>query len=854
MGAVSASLLEIDMTVEPDLQAAALGYVARGFALTWMAHGSKAPTHPGWNTHAKAVVTPDQVLEIWNGTARNIGIVHGLGDVKTCSLDVDQVECTRGVFAEFGFDLDLLRQGTPTVEGKPGNFRLLFRQPAGMDLPLVKLEWPGRSAAEGKITLFELRAGANQDVLPPSKHPSGKRYEWLTPLPDDPLALPEPPPALLELWTNWSAWLPELQALCPWSAPVEPKAAPYTSEARPHLDIIGHFNQAHDVRSLLEAHGYKPKGKNRYLPPHSTSGIPSVRILDSGKVFSSNGSCALNDGHAHDAFSVFCLLDHQGDVKAAIKAAAVGLGIELKQPRPEPQSQRTDSPPPEQEGYADSLGSKTPPSNAPPDPLRRAAIPAAPYPIQALGPILGPALEAVQRTVQAPIPLIAQSLLGAAALAAQGHANVVIDGRVIPLSLFLLTIGASGERKTGVDTLALQPVMARQRELVDSHKLAMADYKSAVRVWEQAESAAIKEKAADLSKVRTASQEKSKALGALGEAPEAPLLSNLLAGDPTSEGLFKLFANGQPSLGLFSDEGALFVGGHALARDARLRTIGALSKLWDGRPLDRVRGGDGASSLYDRRLSLHLMTQPLVAAELLADPIYQDQGFLARVLISWPDTTAGTRLYVNSDPSQEAAIGRYWLALTTLLYRPYPLRPDTRNELAPRALSLSVEAKAVWVTTFNRIERQLGEGGVLEPIRGFASKAAEHAARLAGVLTLIAQPEATVIDANTITCGLLLMDYYLTEALRIHDSGIADPELQAAQRLLDWLHGLNETHVHLAKVYQCGPSGIRDAKTARRLLDVLVKHRWLTKLDDGVVIDGKLRKDVWRINRQEAAL
>ncbi|MBK8183543.1 MAG: hypothetical protein IPK63_11950 [Candidatus Competibacteraceae bacterium] len=152
-------------------------------------------------------------------------------------------------------------------------------------------------------------------------------------------------PALLELWTNWSAWLPELQALCPWSALVEPKAAPYTSEARPHLDIIGHFNQAHDVRSLLEAHGYKPKGKNRYLPPHSTSGIPSVRILDSGKVFSSNGSCALNDGHAHDAFSVFCLLDHQGDVKAAIKAAAVGLGIELKQPRPEPQSQRTDSPP-----------------------------------------------------------------------------------------------------------------------------------------------------------------------------------------------------------------------------------------------------------------------------------------------------------------------------------------------------------------------------------------------------------------------------------------------------------------------------------------------------------------------------
>lgn len=417
-------------------------------------------------------------------------------------------------------------------------------------------------------------------------------------------------------------------------------------------------------------------------------------------------------------------------MKAAIKAAAHRLGIALKQPNP--------TPPPEPSDYRDSLGSKTPPDNAPPDPLRRNTIPAEPYPVKALGPILGPALQAIQAIIQAPIPLIAQSLLGAAALAAQAHANVVIDGRVIPLSQFLLTIGASGERKTGVDTLVLQPVMARQRELVDSHKLAMADHKTAVRVWEQAESAAIKEKVTDLSKVRTARKEKAAALEALGEPPEAPLLPNLLVGDPTSEGLFKLFTNGQPSLGLFSDEGALFVGGHALARDARLRTIGALSKLWDGRPLDRVRGGDGASILYDRRLSLHLMMQPLVAAELLADPIYQDQGFLARVLMSWPDTTAGTRLYVDKDPYKEAAIGQYWQALTTLLYRPYPLRLDTRNELTPRAMALSPDAKALWVTAFNYIEQQLGEGQRLEPIRGFASKAAEHAARLAGVLTLIA--------------------------------------------------------------------------------------------------------------------
>lgn len=823
------------MSIENELQAAALDYVRRGWALTWIPHGTKAPIHAGWNTPEWVVTSPEQAAKVWNGTPRNIGLVHGLGTVKTCSLDVDHVEYTHAVLSELGLDLDGLRVGVPCIQGNPANFRLLYQQPTGLDLPIHKLEWPAQEGT-GKVTLFELRAAANQDVLPPSLHPNGHPYRWATALPENPEDHPPPPAALLEMWLNWEAWYAVLQSLCPWAKhpTAQPKTYHKTEGAR--LDVIGLFNQAHEVRRILEAHGYKPRGKSRYLPPNSSSGVPSVRLLDSGKVFSSNGSCPLNDGHAHDAFSVFCLLEHGGNVTAAIKAAAQILGIELQPSSKTPR-----------ETYFEATAA------APPDPLRRESIPAEPYPVEALGAILGPALAAIRRTVQAPIALVAQSLLGAAALAAQPHVNVVIDGRVMPLSLFLLTIGASGERKTGVDALVLKPVMTRQRELVDSHKALLADHKTALRVWEQAESAAIKEKVTDLTKVRTARKQKEEALKALGEeAPEPPLLPNLLVGDPTSEGLFKLFVNGQPSLGLFSDEGALFVGGHALARDARLRTIGVLSKLWDGRPLDRVRGGDGASILYGRRLSLHLMMQPLVAAELLSDPIYQDQGFLARVLLSWPETTAGTRLYVEIDPYKEAAIGRYWQSLTDLLYLSHPLRPETRNELEPRLLPLTAEAKDDWVAYFNVIEKTVGIGGPLEPIRGFASKAAEHAARLAGVLALVANPQATDIDRHSIRCGIALMDYYVTEALRIQDSGVADPELQAAQRLLDWLHDLKAPCVHLAKVYQFGPCGIRDAKTARRLLEVLVKHRWAYPVPDGMTIDGKFRKEAWRIVGKEA--
>lgn len=67
----------------------------------------------------------------------------------------------------------------------------------------------------------------------------------------------------------------------------------------------------------------------------------------------------------------------------------------------------------------------------------------------------------------------------------------------------------------------------------------------------------------------------------IGDEPPAPLLPVLTTDEPTVEGLHKLFERGQPSLGLFSDEGGTFLGGHAMASENRLRTMAALSSIWD---------------------------------------------------------------------------------------------------------------------------------------------------------------------------------------------------------------------------------------------------------------------------------
>jgi phage/plasmid primase-like uncharacterized protein len=488
-----------------------------------------------------------------------------------------------------------------------------------------------------------------------------------------------------------------------------------------------------------------------------------------------------------------------------------------------------------------------PPRSAGPDPLRREPPPPEPYPVEALGAVLAPAVEALARIIQAPPAMIAQSVLAAAAYCVQPHANVIIDGRVMPTSLYCISIGASGERKSAVDTQALKPISEKQRELVELYRLDAKLHKTDLRDFEKAEKELSKDRVVDLAAIRKNRDEKIAAIAAIGDPPEPPLIPNLLITEPTSEGIYKLYLSGQPSLGLFSDEGGLFLGGHAMQKETRLRTIATLSKLWDGRPIDRVRSGDGASVLYDRRLSLHLMMQPLVASELFTDQIYMDQGFLARVLCAWPESTAGHRRYVHADPAADPAMQRYWSVLHSLLSTPYPLRPDTRNELQPRLIPLSADAKRVWVAYADTIEAQLADGQPLETVRGFASKAAEHAARIAGVLALLQDGNTPAIGVAEVESGIALLDYYLTEALRLQAAGIADPDLQVADWLRQWCDGRDI--VCLPDIYQRGPYGIRDSETARRIVNILVKHGWLIKVEGGAEIEGTRRKEAWRVVR-----
>lgn len=99
--------------------------------------------------------------------------------------------------------------------------------------------------------------------------------------------------------------------------------------------------------------------------------------------------------------------------------------------------------------------------------------------------------------------------------------------------------------------------------------------------------------------------------------------------------------------------------------------------------------------------------------------------------------------------------------------------------------------------------------------------------------------------------GITLAKYYVNESLRIQkDRG--NPELKAAEKLLDWLLDVWKEPrrlVSLADIYQRGPAVVRDRAEAERAVKLLLEHDWFTEFIDatgkGIQVNGITRKKIF---------
>lgn len=458
------------------------------------------------------------------------------------------------------------------------------------------------------------------------------------------------------------------------------------------------------------------------------------------------------------------------------------------------------------------------------------------YPLDALPDAVRCAVEEVAGFVKAPIPLIATSALAALSLAIQAHADVQRAEKLHgPCGLFLLAIADSGERKSTCDgffTTAIRDYEAREQEAA---KPFIKAYKSEHDAWE-AQRSGLKEAIKSQAKAGKPSAAQVQQLHHLdSDEPIAPRVPQLIYGDATPEALTHSLSKEWPSGGIISSEAGTVFGSHGMGGDSVMRNLATLNQLWDGATLNTKRRSSESFTVRGARLTMALQVQESTIRAFFSNTkgLARGTGFLARFLVSWPQSTQGTRHFTEA-PATWPALATFNARLSLILNRPVPIDDD--GGLSPAMLTLAPDAKAAWVGFHNSIESELSSGRELYDVRDVASKTADNAARLAALFHTFTGSIGP-IDFKAMESAARIALWHLLEGKRFLGELAMPPELANPARLESWLLDYcrreHTDKVPTREVQRGGPGGLREKASLKEAIAELAQLGRARLVQDG---------------------
>ena len=413
------------------------------------------------------------------------------------------------------------------------------------------------------------------------------------------------------------------------------------------------------------------------------------------------------------------------------------------------------------------------------------------FPLEHLPPFIRDAVEAQVRWVKVPVSLAAHCTLSACSYAAMRIADVVapcyVDPR--PLSLFMMVVALTGERKSTLDRAVMSAVYELEQEAIANQKTELRQYRAAKASYD----AEVRKLTTGKAGRELSMEARETQIAALKE-PQEPLEEIVITGSPTVEGIYRLLNVGCGVGALLTAEGAQFVGGHGMADTARLRTLADLSALWDNGSLTRQRAGE-SSKIFNKRLMASLAMQPIIAPSLLADQLAIHQGFLGRFFICHPESTIGSRpMEVNRLLTDDRMMD-FERRIRQLVARPLSLKAGRRNELDLPGIHIR-EDTGVW-ELFQHFADGIEEGcrrdGPFFGVLSIAQKLAENIARLAAILTIMSDPTVLddearrIVSDEAMASAVHIGSFYLGEAIRLIGRKPEDAETTAVSAIARWL-------------------------------------------------------------------
>lgn len=447
-------------------------------------------------------------------------------------------------------------------------------------------------------------------------------------------------------------------------------------------------------------------------------------------------------------------------------------------------------------------------------------------PLDAFPGWLADMIGAVAEEAQTPVDLPGCVALSVLSTAAGGRAVVNIRGTwTEPVNVFVVVAMPPASRKSPVFRTMTAPLVSAEKTLTEQYGARIIEARLAKRVAAEAAEKAARTAAGKQGGASPDDLAEAASTAMAADEIEVPPEPRLTADDITPEAAATLMAAQGGRVAVLSAEGGIFA--TLAGRYSGVANLDLFLKGHAGDPMAVDRRGRH-ERIDHAALTLGLAVQPDIIKEIANAPGFRGKGLLGRILYSLPASNVGYRK-VDAAPVPPKVVEQYNSSVKQLVLAMYDWQDPARLQLTDDAADLFTAHRE---RTESRLRPHQGD---LSHIADWAGKYDGAVARLAGLLHLaghVSEGWRQPITADTLDAAAKLGNYFTVHALAAFDSMGADPDLDAARVILDWLTKNRVATFTRRDIYRPLHRRFRKATDLDPGLRVLAEHGWIRELDN----------------------
>jgi hypothetical protein len=481
----------------------------------------------------------------------------------------------------------------------------------------------------------------------------------------------------------------------------------------------------------------------------------------------------------------------------------------------------------------DSRNGKADPEWESPIPLCEQPV-AEPFPVEVFPARIARFATEAARAVGVPLDFVGLPILAIAggAVGASRALEIKAQWTQRPL-LYVGVVGSPGDGKTPALDLVAKPIYKAQQKLKVEYDAAMERYETELAEYNRLKKAA-----------RNNNQDVK-----LPDEPDKPTLDRVMVNDATVESLGPVLSQNSRGVIMIRDELAAWVTSANQYKGGRGSDRQFWLSNWAGVPatIDRAKHQAVPIIIPHPFVSVVGGVQPDLLAT-LRDEKGRADGFLDRILFAFPDAGPAPEWTWEEIPEETLAP---WHQVIEELLRLN--QQSGQHGQKPELLRLATEARGSWEEIINSIVRDQNRLHFPAILKGPWAKLKVYAARLALIVHLLRwiarETEEKNVDRESVTRAGELIRYFQSHARKVYAAIGADPEVEDAKRVLEWIERERPTEFKRYEVFE-------DVKGQRfpliedldRPLDRLAKHRYIRQRETQKPPRGRPPDPVFEVN------